>query len=264
MQFVICRDLWKAALCVLFSVYPSFGQRANSNIGKNSSQVEEEQPDLVESAVVVVALMAGFILLGLLLYSLGMCCQRCSTREQAAAEEEQGQEQHEIGGGEEMAAVEIIDPDHILASGRQTTVASLCGNESLCVVCLSAKPQAAILPCGHVCLCGPCLATFIPKTCPQCRGKVVKIQVVSTMDREAEATNDNSLQLGTAADRPEPFGSTPATAANDVCCCVICRCFPISRIVTPCGHYCLCNSCAVPDTCPVCCRDVKEAVPVFW
>ena len=40
-----------------------------------------------------------------------------------------------------------------------------------CAVCLSAPPDTALLPCGHLCMCGACAARVMASTrrCPLCR-----------------------------------------------------------------------------------------------
>ena len=44
-----------------------------------------------------------------------------------------------------------------------------------CVVCLSERANAMVLPCRHLCMCCECseqLCSVSPKQCPICRGKI--------------------------------------------------------------------------------------------
>jgi len=56
------------------------------------------------------------------------------------------------------------------------------GSRAVCVLCLDADPALACVPCGHVCLCGPCARDFEDqfeshqaderRKCPICRNPV--------------------------------------------------------------------------------------------
>lgn len=45
-----------------------------------------------------------------------------------------------------------------------------CDADGECVVCLESRPQVAVIPCGHVCLCTECAQQ--QEKCPMCRGPV--------------------------------------------------------------------------------------------
>jgi hypothetical protein len=50
--------------------------------------------------------------------------------------------------------------------------------ETLCVVCVDAPKQYAMLPCLHMCACGPCAQRLLeldPARCPVCRGPIERI-----------------------------------------------------------------------------------------
>ena len=58
-----------------------------------------------------------------------------------------------------------------------------------CVICLENKPEFAILPCGHFCLCAECRLPYEPGaqmtaaqrkqiTCPVCREQVTRTQQI--------------------------------------------------------------------------------------
>jgi len=46
------------------------------------------------------------------------------------------------------------------------------GEDGVCVVCMSSRKSHAFLPCGHMCVCGPCGQSVVRSggTCPVCRG----------------------------------------------------------------------------------------------
>ena len=47
--------------------------------------------------------------------------------------------------------------------------------DALCVVCLDARKDHAIVPCCHMCVCGPCAAMLNQAghpSCPVCRGPI--------------------------------------------------------------------------------------------
>jgi len=46
------------------------------------------------------------------------------------------------------------------------------GDETLCVVCVDAVKDHAMVPCGHICVCGPCSKRLPKATCPVCRADV--------------------------------------------------------------------------------------------
>ena len=47
------------------------------------------------------------------------------------------------------------------------------GEETDCVVCLDNERTYAIVPCGHLCVCGGCVGRV--KECPICRGRIQSI-----------------------------------------------------------------------------------------
>lgn len=47
------------------------------------------------------------------------------------------------------------------------------GEETDCVVCLDNERAYAIVPCGHLCVCGGCVGRV--KECPICRGRIQSI-----------------------------------------------------------------------------------------
>ena len=55
------------------------------------------------------------------------------------------------------------------------------GEEELCVVCVDARKDRAMVPCGHVCACEPCavkLMRVTPNRCPICRDPVLNVMRV--------------------------------------------------------------------------------------
>ena len=68
-----------------------------------------------------------------------------------------------LTGGSE----ELVRSEHVAtASSAQQT--------SACVVCLSGDSTHALVPCGHVCVCGTCLGAVVgrERRCPMCRATV--------------------------------------------------------------------------------------------
>jgi len=55
----------------------------------------------------------------------------------------------------------------LAAESNQSCKKSDNSDESVCVVCLDKKRELALIPCGHLCLCGDC-APSIEKNCPLC------------------------------------------------------------------------------------------------
>jgi hypothetical protein len=55
------------------------------------------------------------------------------------------------------------------------------GEEELCVVCVDARKDRAMVPCGHVCACETCAAELMritPNRCPICRERVLFVMRV--------------------------------------------------------------------------------------
>eukprot|EP00964_Phaeocystis_antarctica_P075460 scaffold46557_cov70-Phaeocystis_antarctica.AAC.2 len=71
----------------------------------------------------------------------------------------------------------------------------------------------------------------------------------------------------TAADAP----AAARSRASDTDCCVVCLVEPKSHLITPCGHKCVCATCATRvapaagrvSTCPICRAKVESVVRVF-
>ena len=71
----------------------------------------------------------------------------------------------------------------------------------------------------------------------------------------------------TAADAP----AAARAHASDADCCVVCLVEPKSHLITPCGHKCVCATCATRvapaagrvSTCPICRAKVESVVRVF-
>jgi hypothetical protein len=64
---------------------------------------------------------------------------------------------------------------------RPAPAAAPQGEEELCVVCVDARKDRAMVPCGHVCACEPCavkLMRVTPKRCPICRDPVLNVMRV--------------------------------------------------------------------------------------
>jgi len=51
-------------------------------------------------------------------------------------------------------------------------------NSDVCVVCMDAKRDALLVPCGHIYLCMGCAKNLNHKACPMCRVSITKIQRV--------------------------------------------------------------------------------------
>ena len=52
--------------------------------------------------------------------------------------------------------------------------------ETLCVVCMGAPKDRIVLPCMHLCACGPCAQRLLEldASCPVCRGPVERMAQV--------------------------------------------------------------------------------------
>ncbi len=50
---------------------------------------------------------------------------------------------------------------------------------------------------------------------------------------------------------------------DDAASCVICMQRPRSHVLTPCGHWCVCEEDAKQQRCPICRADVAAALNVF-
>lgn len=46
-----------------------------------------------------------------------------------------------------------------------------------CVICMSSKPDTAIIPCRHLCLCSTCAGIMRNEKCPICRGGKYYIEI---------------------------------------------------------------------------------------
>jgi hypothetical protein len=70
-------------------------------------------------------------------------------------------------------------------------VYGLGGSEENCAICLTDKKDTAILPCGHLCLCGECgrrlKLTPSRAFCPLCRAQVSEIVTLDIAEEEAPA-----------------------------------------------------------------------------
>jgi hypothetical protein len=83
----------------------------------------------------------------------------------------------------EAAAAERLQAEEEMASlalrmqqlQAQLGVVPPPAEDALCVVCLDARKDHAIVPCGHMCVCGPCAAMLNQAghpSCPVCRGPI--------------------------------------------------------------------------------------------
>ena len=52
--------------------------------------------------------------------------------------------------------------------------------ETMCVVCMDAPKDRIVLPCMHLCACGPCAQRLLEldASCPVCRGPVERMAQV--------------------------------------------------------------------------------------
>ena len=52
--------------------------------------------------------------------------------------------------------------------------------ETMCVVCMDAPKDCIVLPCMHLCACGPCAQRLLElnASCPVCRGPVERMAQV--------------------------------------------------------------------------------------
>lgn len=50
--------------------------------------------------------------------------------------------------------------------------------DMICKICMVAKKDTVLLPCGHTGICAGCSKSFIKKTCPFCRKKVRSVTKV--------------------------------------------------------------------------------------
>ena len=62
---------------------------------------------------------------------------------------------------------------------------------------------------------------------------------------------------------PKPVNPTPADGSHKLC--VFCLVEPADHVLLPCGHVCVCKSCAaLVTTCPMCRADVSERKRVYF
>lgn len=121
-----------------------------------------------------------------------------------------------------------------------------------CTVC-AVEATYAWVPCGHLCLCGPCKnswrTTESKRSCPMCRASLPIYQVEEEISYIIQ----------------EPFfvrKYNPDTNGNAVCI----KCSSEATIAwVPCGHICLCERCRNVwrndegnSTCPVCTTSLPE------
>ncbi|EKX42359.1 hypothetical protein GUITHDRAFT_73992 [Guillardia theta CCMP2712] len=62
--------------------------------------------------------------------------------------------------------------------GSNTEEAASGNNQGECVICLEAPSKFALMPCGHLCLCGNCVGTVT--RCPLCRKELQGFLAVYT------------------------------------------------------------------------------------
>ncbi len=58
------------------------------------------------------------------------------------------------------------------AEAAAAEAARAAAEAKLCVVCIAAPKDTALVPCGHKCVCGPCAAKLRPQLCPICRAPI--------------------------------------------------------------------------------------------
>jgi hypothetical protein len=58
--------------------------------------------------------------------------------------------------------------------------------ETQCVVCMDAPKDRIVLPCMHLCACGPCAQRLLglDASCPVCRGPVERMAQVFFLSRD--------------------------------------------------------------------------------
>ena len=92
--------------------------------------------------------------------------------------------------------------------------------------------------------------------------------------QEAQQPAQQPQRQPPSAQHATPAADAPATArslASDTDCCVVCLVEPKSHLITPCGHKCVCATCATRvalaagrvSTCPICRAKVESVVRVF-
>ena len=64
--------------------------------------------------------------------------------------------------------------------GRSVVVPPAAPEETQCVVCMDAPKDRIVLPCMHLCACGPCAQRLLEldASCPVCRGPVERMAQV--------------------------------------------------------------------------------------
>ena len=79
----------------------------------------------------------------------------------------------------------------------------------MCAICLDAPSQFAMVPCGHLCLCGVCEAALRPSTCPICRASIERTLKIHDSGQPAPAPLDDS--------DPEVVWYTPVQIGGQEC-----------------------------------------------
>eukprot|EP00667_Euglena_gracilis_P022363 EG_transcript_24852 len=142
-------------------------------------------------------------------------------------------------------------PSSLSASASSASLGYAATADQPCVVCLAAKPEVVLLPCGHRACCIVC-ATVLKdqaRPCPVCDTAFAACKLVDDTPDAPQPTRNRPSSSPAAAQR----GATPP-ASGPPGRCVSCLGHTVEVELRPCGHA----------TCVLCgslVRDLRRACP---
>jgi hypothetical protein len=170
------------------------------------------------------------------------------------------------------------------AAAGNTVVAAEESVEDPCVVCFDGRKTHAMIPCGHLALCGKCAAAL--KECPICRGpKESLLQVAGGTSAVSKCRRCKHIIHPTVFDSHQEVcalrmrqraAAQAAEVEKDIAgrqssChlseeqCVECHSTQSAMVTfVPCGHALMCATCALRVShCPACLQRVTTTLTTF-
>lgn len=84
---------------------------------------------------------------------------------------------YSIARSTQSSLASAAPPSVLVSNSTPTTSAVVSGGPSLCCLCISKNSDHALLPCGHLCLCGGCVPSARSLVrCPICRTEIENTQ----------------------------------------------------------------------------------------